>query len=101
MVTTAASPNSSGTGAAGTAVTKAFVPLQFAPGEAHQFDWSEEHLVIGGVWRKLIVAHLKLCYSKAFVVQAYRRKAMKCCLTPMPARLPPWAVYRVGASTTT
>ena len=58
-------------GSGGTAVTKAFVPLQFAPGEAHQFDWSEEHLVIGGVWRKLIVAHLKLCYSKAFVVQAY------------------------------
>ena len=55
----------------GSAVTKAFVPLQFAPGEAHQFDWSEEHLVIGGVWRKLMVAHLKLCYSKTFVVQAY------------------------------
>ena len=55
----------------GAAVTKAFVPLQFAPGEAHQFDWSEEHLVIGGVWRKLTVAHLKLCYSKTFVVQAY------------------------------
>ena len=55
----------------GVAVTKAFVPLQFAPGEAHQFDWSEEHLVIGGVWRKLTVAHLKLCYSKTFVVQAY------------------------------
>ena len=55
----------------GHAVARAFVPLQFEPGEAHQFDWSEEHLVIGGVWRKLIVAHLKLCYSKAFVVQAY------------------------------
>ncbi len=55
----------------GSAVAKAFVPLQFAPGEAHQFDWSEEHLVIGGVWRKLTVAHLKLCYSKTFVVQAY------------------------------
>jgi hypothetical protein len=47
------------------------VPLQFEPGEAHQFDWSEEHLLIGGVWRKLIVAHLKLCYSRAFVIQAY------------------------------
>ena len=55
----------------GSVVTKAFVPLQFAPGEAHQFDWSEEHLIIGGVWRKLTVAHLKLCYSKTFVVQAY------------------------------
>ncbi len=55
----------------GTAVTKAYVPLQFEPGEAHQFDWSEEHLVIGGVWRKIVVAHLKLCYSRAFVIQAY------------------------------
>jgi transposase len=55
----------------GAAVTKAFVPLQFEPGEAHQFDWSEEHLLIGGVWRKVLAAHLKLCFSKAFVVQAY------------------------------
>ena len=55
----------------GSAVTKAFVPLRFAPGEAHQFDWSEERLIIGGVWRKLAVAHLKLCNSKTFVVQAY------------------------------
>ncbi len=55
----------------GTAVVKAFVPLKFEPGEAHQFDWSEEHIVIGGVWRKVQLAHLKLCYSRAFVVQAY------------------------------
>jgi transposase len=58
-------------GEGGAAVSKAFVPLQFEAGEAHQFDWSEEHLVVGGVWRKLIVAHLKLCFSRAFVVQAY------------------------------
>ena len=55
----------------GAAATKAFVPLQFEPGEAHQFDWSEEHLVIGGVWRKVMASHLKLCHSRAFVVQAY------------------------------
>jgi transposase len=55
----------------GAALSRAFVPLQFAPGEAHQFDWSEEHLVIGGVWRKVMAAHLKLCFSRAFVVQAY------------------------------
>jgi transposase len=55
----------------GAAVVKAFVPLQFEPGEAHQFDWSEEHIVIGGIWRKVLLAHLKLCYSRAFVVQAY------------------------------
>ncbi|MBS1132773.1 MAG: Integrase catalytic region [Proteobacteria bacterium] len=55
----------------GHAVARAFVPLQFEPGEAHQFDWSEEHLMIGGVWRKIMAAHLKLCFSKVFVVQAY------------------------------
>jgi hypothetical protein len=47
------------------------VPLKFALGEAFQFDWSEEGLVIGGVWRKLLVAHLKLCASRAFVLVAY------------------------------
>lgn len=55
----------------GASITRAFVPLRFEPGEAHQFDWSEEHLLLGGVWRKILVAHLKLCFSRAFVVQAY------------------------------
>ncbi len=55
----------------GEALIKAFVPLKFELGEAFQFDWSEEHLVIGGVWRKVMAAHLKLCASRAFVLQAY------------------------------
>ena len=55
----------------GEALVKAFVPLKFELGEAFQFDWSEEHLVIGGVWRKVMAAHLKLCASRAFVLQAY------------------------------
>ena len=55
----------------GTAVSKAYVPLHFELGEAFQFDWSEEHLVIGGVWRKILASHLKFCASRAFVVQAY------------------------------
>lgn len=53
------------------APTRAFVPLRFELGEAFQFDWSEERLVIGGIWRKLLVAHLKLCASRAFVLIAY------------------------------
>ena len=57
--------------AAANAPTRAFVPLKFELGEAFQFDWSEERLVIGGVWRKLQVAHLKLCASRAFVLVAY------------------------------
>ena len=51
--------------------TRAFVPLKFELGDAFQFDWSEEALVIGGIWRKLLVAHTKLCASRAFVLVAY------------------------------
>jgi transposase len=50
---------------------KAFVPLAFELGEAFQFDWSEEGLVIGGVYRRLQVSHLKLCASRAFWLVAY------------------------------
>ena len=32
---------------------KAFVPLSFELGEAFQFDWSEEGLMVGGVFYKL------------------------------------------------
>jgi len=55
----------------GAATVNAYVPLKFELGEAFQFDWSEEHLVIGGVWRKILASHLKLCASRAFVVSAY------------------------------
>lgn len=49
----------------------AFVPLKFELGEAFQFDWSEEGLVIGGIHRRLQVSHLKLCASRAFWLVAY------------------------------
>lgn len=49
----------------------AFVPLHFALGEAFQFDWSEEALVIGGTHRKVLAAHTKLCASRAFMISAY------------------------------
>ena len=59
--------------AAAGAVTarSAYVPLQFGWGEAFQFDWSEEGLVIGGIWRKVQLAHMKLCASRAFWLVAY------------------------------
>ena len=50
---------------------KAFVPLAFEPGEAFQFDWSDEAMVVGGIFYKLQVAHLKLCFSRAFWLVAY------------------------------
>ena len=50
---------------------KAFVPLQFALGEAFQFDWSCEYAVIGGLRKRLEVAHIKLAASRAFWLVAY------------------------------
>lgn len=49
----------------------AFVPLKFDLGEAFQFDWSEEGLVVGGIYRRMQVSHLKLCASRAFWLVAY------------------------------
>jgi transposase len=48
-----------------------FVPLVFAPGEAFQFDWSEDWAIIAGERVKLQAAHTKLAHSKAFIVRAY------------------------------
>jgi transposase len=50
---------------------KAFVPLSFAPGEAYQFDWAEEWIVLDGVTTKVQVAHLRLCHSRMPYVRAY------------------------------
>ena len=56
---------------AGQAASKAFVPMSFEFGEAFQFDWSEEGLVVGGVYHHMQVSHFKLCASRAFWVVAY------------------------------
>jgi transposase len=50
---------------------KAFVPLVFELGEAFQFDWSEEGLMVGGIYYRMQVSHLKLCSSRAFWLVAY------------------------------
>ena len=49
----------------------AFAPLAFLPGEAFQFDWSEDWAIIAGERTKLQVAHVKLAYSRAFILRAY------------------------------
>jgi transposase len=54
-----------------TASKNTFVPLQFAPGEAFQFDWSEDYAVINGTNTKLQIAHFKLSHSRAFILRAY------------------------------
>ena len=41
----------------------AYVPLSFAPGEAYQFDWSHEIVVLNGVATTVKVAHVRLCHT--------------------------------------
>ena len=43
----------------------------FSPGEAFQFDWSEDFAVLGGERTKLQMAHIKLSHSRAFLLRAY------------------------------
>ena len=50
---------------------RTFVPLAFQPGEAFQFDWSEDWAALGDERTKLQVAHFKLSHSRAFLVRAY------------------------------
>ena len=55
----------------------AYVPLSFAPGEAYQFDWSHEIVVISGVTVTVKVAHVRLCHSRMLFVRAYPRETQE------------------------
>ena len=59
------------------APVSAFVPLSFAPGEAYQFDWSHEVVLIGGTTVTVKVAHLRLCHSRMLFVRAYPRETQE------------------------
>jgi transposase len=61
----------------GAVTAEAFVPLTFAPGEAYQFDWSHEIVLIGGVTSTVKVAHVRLCHSRMFFVRAYPRETQE------------------------
>ncbi len=54
-----------------------YVPLVFSPGEAYQFDWSHEYVVLAGVTTKVKVAHVRLCHSRMFFVRAYPRESQE------------------------
>jgi transposase len=59
------------------ATASAFVPLTFAPGEAYQFDWSHEVVVMNGVTTTVKVAHVRLCRSRMMFVRAYPRETQE------------------------
>ena len=55
----------------------AYVPLSFAPGEAYQFDWSHEIVLINGTTTTVKVAHVRLCHSRMLFVRAYPRETQE------------------------
>ena len=59
------------------ATAAAFVPLSFEPGEAYQFDWSHEVVLIDGVTVIVKVAHVRLCHSRMMFVRAYPRETQE------------------------
>jgi transposase len=48
----------------GQSTAAAYVPLSFAPGEAYQFDWSHEVVLLNGVTVIVKAAHVRLCHSR-------------------------------------
>jgi len=59
------------------ATADAYIPLTFAPGEAYQFDWSHEIVVMNGVTTTVKVAHVRLCHSRMMLVRAYPRETQE------------------------
>lgn len=58
-------------------ISKAFVPLEFTPGEAFQFDWSTEEIKLAGVITRIKVAHIRMCYSRYFLMIAYPNEQLE------------------------
>jgi len=61
----------------GAAMAEAYVPLSFAPGEAYQFDWSHEVVLINGTTVTVKIAHVRLCHSRMLFVRAYPRETQE------------------------
>src|SRR6187401_256330 len=61
----------------GQSAAVAYVPLSFAPGEAYQFDWSHEVVLLSGVTVIVKVAHVRLCHSRMLFVRVYPRESQE------------------------
>jgi transposase len=61
----------------GKSSAEAYVPLVYEPGEAYQFDWSHEIVLIDGVTVMVKVAHVRLCHSRMMFIRAYPRETQE------------------------
>ena len=58
-------------------IADAYVPLFFPQGDAYQFDWSHEIVLINGVTATVKVAHVRLCHNRMMFVRAYPRETQE------------------------
>ena len=63
--------------ARGSAMAQAYVPLSFAAGEAYQFDWSHEIVLMNRTPVTVKVAHVRLCHSRMPFVRGYPRESQE------------------------
>jgi transposase len=61
----------------GTALVRAFIPLEYDPGDAFQFDWSYEQLMLGGIQTEVKIAQFRLCHSRKPFCIAYTRETLE------------------------
>ena len=61
----------------GKSTAAAYVPLSFAPGEAYQFDWSHEVVLLNGTTVIVKAAHVRLCHSRMLFVRVYPRETQE------------------------
>ena len=61
----------------GMASSEAYVPLTFAPGEAYQFDWSHEVVILNRATTEVKVPHMRLCHSRMPFACAYPRESQE------------------------
>jgi len=61
----------------GTALVKAYVPLEYDPGDAFQFDWSYEQVELGGFPVEVKIAQFRLCNSRKPFCIAYTRETLE------------------------
>jgi len=52
-------------------------PAELRAGEAYQFDWSHEIVLLSGVTVIVKAAHVRLCHSRMLFVRAYPRETQE------------------------
>ena len=61
----------------GSASVKVFIPLEYDAGDAFQFDWSYEQVMLGGIQTEVKIAQFRLCHSRKPFCIAYTRETLE------------------------